>query len=114
MTSAIGYEYMNDVNHVPYSGQEGFGDNIVPFNYIPRSATAPPPSNSPPTGEYNAIWANSGPQSFWQDTKPHSLHQHDHKITSRNDPPCTSVSCPKLRSTGLQYEPYNNVNHIPY
>jgi hypothetical protein len=48
VTSGIGYEWANDVNHVPYSGQEGYGENIVPFNYWPRSDTPPPPPATPP------------------------------------------------------------------
>ena len=48
VTSGIGFEHFNDVNHVPFSGQEGYGDNIKPFAYWPRSDKPPPPPATPP------------------------------------------------------------------
>ena len=52
MTSGIGYEWMDDVNHTPYSGQEGFLENLKPFAYIPRSKNPPPPPATPPKDSY--------------------------------------------------------------
>merc|ERR1712166_452998 len=84
-------EPYNNVNHMPYTGQPGSPE---PMAYIPRTEEAP------------TAWK-------WGE-KSASLSQKESAHASQSDPICTSEGCPKFQSMGLDYEPYNDYNHIPY
>lgn len=61
--------------------------DIDPMTFIPRSDEAPPVDK------------------YWE---TNSLAQH------KNDPLCSSTGCTRPVTMGLDYEPYNDFNHIPY
>ena len=92
----LDYEPYNDYNHIPYSGSPGYHS---PISFIPRS-------DQPPIIQ---TWAD-----IRSINRHRALAQKQRTKSAANDPTCTSVGCEKFQTIGLEWEPYNDINHVPY